>query len=87
MMRVYSADGRGLINRQRNHQTHTHAVPPVKVSPIELLLLGSLRYLGRGITFDDVEESTFISRHDHRDFFHRFVAFGANKLYAKYVGN
>ena len=26
-----------------------------KVSPIELLLLGSLRYLGRGWTFDDIQ--------------------------------
>lgn len=31
-------------------------------SPIELLLLGSLRYLGRGWTFDDIEELTAISR-------------------------
>jgi hypothetical protein len=37
------------------------SVAPRKVSPIELLLLGSLRYLGRGWTFDDLEESTFIS--------------------------
>jgi len=32
----------------------------IKASPIELLLLGTLRYLGRGWTFDDLEESTFI---------------------------
>jgi hypothetical protein len=31
-----------------------------RVSPIELLLLGSLRYLGRGWTFDDLEESIFL---------------------------
>ncbi|KAI2511438.1 Plant transposon protein [Fragilaria crotonensis] len=55
------------------------------VSPIELLLLGSLRYLGRGITFDDIEEATFISRHVHRDFMHRFVSFGAKVVFAKYV--
>ena len=55
------------------------------VSPIELLLLGSLRYLGRGITFDDIEEATFISRHVHRDFMHRFVSFGAKVMFAKYV--
>ncbi|KAI2488828.1 Plant transposon protein [Fragilaria crotonensis] len=40
-----------------------------RVSPIELLLLGSLRYLGRGWTFDDLEESTFIARDVHRVFF------------------
>lgn len=31
-----------------------------KPSPIELLLLGALRYLGRGLTFDDLEECTAI---------------------------
>jgi hypothetical protein len=41
----------------------------IKASPIELLLLGSLRYLGRGWTFDDLEESTFITREVHRVFF------------------
>ena len=35
-------------------------------SLIELLLLGSLRYLGRGWTFDDIEESTAISVDTHR---------------------
>mmetsp|Transcript_18952 Transcript_18952/g.32615 ORF Transcript_18952/g.32615 Transcript_18952/m.32615 type:complete len:198 (-) Transcript_18952:120-713(-) len=38
-------------------------------SPIELLVLGSLRYLGRGWTFDDLEESTAISKDVHRCFF------------------
>ena len=33
-----------------------------QASPIELLVLGSLRYLGRGWTFDDVEENTAISK-------------------------
>ena len=32
-----------------------------KSSNIELLLLGSLRYLGRIWTFDDIEECTFKS--------------------------
>jgi hypothetical protein len=30
-------------------------------SPIELLILGSFRYLGRGLAFDDLEEYTGIS--------------------------
>ena len=55
--------------------------PPRKVSPIELLLLGTLRYLGRGWTFDDLEESTYISRDVHRCFFHKFCAWGAKVLY------
>ena len=56
-----------------------------KVSPIELLLLGSLRYLGRGWTFDDMKDVTYISRDVHRKFFHQFVKFGAKVLYPMYV--
>ena len=33
-----------------------------KSSPIELLVMGALRYLGRGFTFDDIEECTAISK-------------------------
>jgi hypothetical protein len=36
-----------------------------KCSPVELLVLGSLRYLGRGWTFNDIEESTAISKDVH----------------------
>ncbi|MGK3733523.1 MAG: hypothetical protein ACI8RD_002724 [Bacillariaceae sp.] len=31
-------------------------------SPLSLLLLGALRYLGRGWTFDDIEEATAINK-------------------------
>ena len=54
-------------------------------SPVELLLLGSLRYLGRGWTFDDIEESTVISREVHRNFFHVFIDWGSTVLFDKYV--
>ncbi len=37
--------------------------------PVELLVLGSLRYLGRGWTFDDYEESTTIDKDVHCCFF------------------
>jgi hypothetical protein len=53
--------------------------------PIELLLLGTLRYLGRGWMFDDLEGTTGISRDVHRTFFHTFIAFGRTTLYSKYV--
>jgi len=56
-----------------------------KVSPIKLMVLGSLWYLGRGWTFDDLEESTYIARDVHRVFFHKFIEFGANFLYPRYV--
>ena len=52
-----------------------------KVSPIELLLRGSLRYLGRGWTFSDMKDVTYISRDVHRSFFHQFVKFGGTVLY------
>ena len=57
----------------------------VKASPIELLLLGALRYIGRGLTFDDLEEYTAINEETHRQFFHVFIDFGANYLYPRYV--
>jgi hypothetical protein len=44
-----------------------------KVSPVELLLLGLLRYLGRGWTFDDCEESTAIDQDVHRSSFCVFI--------------
>ena len=54
-------------------------------TPIELLVLGALRYLGRGWTFDDIEESTAVSREVHRVFFQQFTEFGSTSLYDKYV--
>ena len=58
---------------------------PVPTSPVELLLLGSLRCLGRGWTFDDLEEQTSISQEVHRDFFHAFITWGANNLFERSV--
>ena len=56
-----------------------------RTSPIELLVLGALRYLGRGWTFDDIEEATAISTEVHRCFFHAFIEFGSTILYEKHV--
>jgi hypothetical protein len=57
----------------------------IKASPIEFLLLGTLWYLGCGWTFDDLEESTFITREVHRVFFHKFIEFGSKFLFPMYV--
>ena len=38
-------------------------------SPLELLSLGALKYLGRKFTFDDLEEITFISERTRGRFF------------------
>jgi len=52
-----------------------------KASPIELLVLGALRYLGRGLTFDDLEEYTAIHEETHRVFFHVFIEWGGKVLH------
>jgi hypothetical protein len=52
---------------------------------VELLLLGTLRYLGRGLTFDDLEKYRAISEETHRVFFHKFIDFGANILHPEMV--
>ena len=45
-------------------------------APLDLLVLGVLRYLGRAVTFDCLEEMTQISAEVHRTFLHIFVAEG-----------
>ena len=54
-------------------------------SPLELMLLGTLRYLGRGFTFDDCEECAAMSEETHRRFFHVFIHFGSAILFAMCV--
>jgi len=54
-------------------------------SPIELLLLGSLRHLGHGLTFDDLEECTAMSEETHRVFFHQFTLCGRTALCKRHV--
>ena len=52
-----------------------------KVSQVELLILGSLHYLGRGWTFDDCEKFTAIDSDVHRSFFRVVTMFGSTVLY------
>jgi len=54
-------------------------------SPIGLLLLGALCYLGRGLTFDDLEEFTAVAEETHRQFFHKFIEYDENYLYPKWA--
>jgi len=54
-------------------------------APIELLLLGALRYLVRWWTFDDLEEKTCISVEVHRNFFYAFIDVGEKILYPQFV--
>ena len=53
----------------------------VKPSDTKLLLLGALRYIGRGWTFDDIEEATAISRETNRRFFPVFIEYGSSVLH------
>jgi hypothetical protein len=55
----------------------------VASSPIEIMLLGALQYLGRGLTFDDIKEATCISEETHCQFF-VFTFFGREVLYPKW---
>jgi hypothetical protein len=54
-------------------------------TPLSLLILCVLRYLGRGWTLDDLSENTGISREVIRCFMHKFLVFGSTVLYEKYV--
>ena len=54
-------------------------------SPVELLVLGVLRYMGRGWTLDDLEEATGIDRETHRQFLHVFLDYGKDVLFPKFV--
>ena len=75
-----------LLDSVSSHDMfHSWQKKGCKGSPIGLLLLGTLRYLGRGWTFDDLEESTSISEDTHRRFFHVFIKYGSSHLYQKHV--
>ena len=56
-----------------------------KSSPVELLLLELLRYLGRGWMSNDIKEQTAIMCDVHCAFFHNFVDFGSTTLYSMHV--
>ena len=47
--------------------------------------MSTLRYLGRGWTFDDLEENTGICKDIHRLFFRQYIKYGKTALYPKFV--
>ena len=53
--------------------------------PLGILILGSLRYLGRGWTFDDITEATGVSEEVHRRFFKDFTIACTENLYPKWI--
>ena len=52
---------------------------------MELLVLSALCYLGKGWKLDYVQESTAISRETVRLFISKFIKFGSEDLFNKYV--
>jgi hypothetical protein len=59
--------------------------PNGRITIVDLMLLGTLRYLGRGCTYDDIEEATAISEETHCRFLHAFISIGSTKLFTKFV--
>jgi len=74
-----------LSNHEMFERWTSHDASNRKSSNIKMLLLGSLRYIGRGWTFDDIEEATCISRECHRQFFKIFLQYGSTVLYQIHV--
>ena len=56
-----------------------------KVTPITLLILCALRYLGRCVTLDDLQEYCAVNIQTIREFIHLFIEFGSSHLYNLYV--
>ena len=66
----------------REGSTNCYGVP---ATPILLLLLAVLRYLGRAWTLDDLSENTCTSQEIIRKFLHAFLDFASTTLYQRYV--
>jgi hypothetical protein len=66
-----------IIFDNRSERWCGHKWNGKKSSPVELLLLGSLRYLGHDWTFDDIEEQTAILISLHHKVFHTLLSLGA----------
>ena len=56
-----------------------------KITPIQLLVLCTLQYLGRFWTIDDLEESIRVNKETIHTFIHLFLEFGSTVLYEKFV--
>jgi hypothetical protein len=54
-------------------------------TPITLLVLTALRYVGRAWTLDDLSENACIGQEVIRRFLHKFLRYGSTILYQRYV--
>ena len=73
-----------LVRQQEWYHDEQFDVCKQPLPPLELLLLGVLRILGRGLTFDDVAECNGISASANRVFFHKFCKHMAQE-YNKHI--
>ncbi len=80
---ISSDESNGLFDRRKDTKERNRENK--NVSPIELLLFGSLRYLGRGWAFDDMRDMTYISRDVHRKFFTNMWSSERRWLYPLHV--
>ena len=71
-----------LFSRWHVGKTDVAGLPS---SPLPLLLLSGLRYLGRSWTIDDLTEATFIGEEVTRIFIHTFLDYGSTVLYSRFV--
>lgn len=78
-----------LLSEMRGGELFSGWINPDSVGspPLNMVLLlsGALRYIGRGWTFNDMEEATAISREAIYTFFHKFLLYGSTVLYHKHV--
>jgi hypothetical protein len=87
LLKMVVNDDGDSSKRWRTTLNHAIRTPCSKrgTSPVAMLFLSALRYLGQGWTFDGLEESTYIHKEVHQVFFLRINEFGACKLYPTYV--
>ncbi len=89
MFRIPRASFTALIARMRRDNWFPTVGKPNALGqdgvPLELLVLASLRALGRGLFFADVAESSGVAKETCRRFFHDFVAACKQHLYPEWV--
>jgi hypothetical protein len=78
-----------LIAKIKEHDEHfwknKNDAAGREASPIELLVLGSLRLLTRNVTLDNLYEQTFISAEVHRCFFKKFMNWYSIRVFPEVV--
>ena len=89
MFRLHHATFIEIVNDMSEHpifeawtKCNTYRSPPYE---LYLLLIGVLRYFGKGCTFDNIEECTAISRETNQRCFHKHLDYGSDIIQYKHV--